>query len=209
MLERYTPRARQVIVLAQDEAGRLKHGYIGTEHLLLGLIREDEGIAARALESLGVSLEEVRASVARTVGRGDAPVTGQIPFTPRMQSILELALRRSETMGHDFIGTEHLLLALVHENGGVASRILETSGGDGGRVWEAVHRLMRVDPPPPWEPVDSGWSGLALAATLETSAAHGNRPPAFGVVLLAAGAAIVGAVLALGWLIRGRAQAAH
>jgi ATP-dependent Clp protease ATP-binding subunit ClpA len=125
VFERFTERARQVVVLAQDEARLLKHNYLGTEHLLLGLLREEEGLAARVLESFDVTLEEVRAQVRRIIGEGDEPlVSGQIPFTPRAKKALELALRESQSLGHNYIGTEHILLGLVREGEGVAARIL-------------------------------------------------------------------------------------
>ena len=114
----------QVVVLAQDEARALKHNYIGTEHILLGLLREEEGLAARVLESLDITVEEVRAQVARIVGQGDEVTSGQIPFTPRAKKVLELALREALSLGHNYIGTEHILLGLVRENEGVAARIL-------------------------------------------------------------------------------------
>jgi ATP-dependent Clp protease ATP-binding subunit ClpC len=107
VFERFTERARQVVVLAQDEARALKHNYIGTEHILLGLLREEEGLAARVLESLDIAVEEVRAQVARIVGQGDEVTTGQIPFTPRAKKVLELALREALSLGHNYIGTEH------------------------------------------------------------------------------------------------------
>ena len=113
MFERFTERARQVVVLAQDEARALKHNYIGTEHILLGLLREEEGLAARVLESLDITVEEVRAQIARIVGQGDEVTTGQIPFTPRAKKVLELALREALSLGHNYIGTEHILLALL------------------------------------------------------------------------------------------------
>ena len=124
MFERFTERARQVVVLAQDEARALRHNYIGTEHILLGLLREEEGLAARALESLGITVDEVRAQVARIVGQGDELTTGQIPFTPRAKRVLEHSLREALAMGHNHIGTEHVLLGVVREDGGVAARIL-------------------------------------------------------------------------------------
>src|SRR5207248_887978 len=123
MFERFTERARQVVVLAQDEARALKHNYIGTEHILLGLLREEEGLAARVLESLDITVEEVRAQVARIVGQGDEVTTGQIPFTPRAKKVLELALREALSLGHNYIGTEHILLGLVREHEGLAARI--------------------------------------------------------------------------------------
>jgi ATP-dependent Clp protease ATP-binding subunit ClpC len=124
MFERFTERARQVVVLAQDEARTLRHNYIGTEHILLGLLREEEGIAARVLESLDVSLDEIRPYLAQIVGQGDEITTGQIPFTPRAKKVLELSLREALAIGHNYIGTEHILLGLARENEGVASRIL-------------------------------------------------------------------------------------
>src|SRR5262249_25624389 len=124
MFERFTERARQVVVLAQEEARTLKHNYIGTEHILLGLLREEEGLAARVLESLDITVERVRAQVVRIVGSGEEVTSGQIPFTPRAKKVLELALREALSLGHNYIGTEHILLGLVRENEGVAPRIL-------------------------------------------------------------------------------------
>ncbi len=124
MFERFTERARQVVVLAQEEARTLKHNYIGTEHILLGLLREEEGLAARVLESLDITVERVRAQVVRIVGSGEEVTSGQIPFTPRAKKVLELALREALSLGHNYIGTEHILLGLVRENEGVAARIL-------------------------------------------------------------------------------------
>ena len=118
MFERFTERARQVVVLAQEEARTLKHNYIGTEHILLGLLREEEGLAARVLESLDITVERVRAQVVRIVGSGEEVTSGQIPFTPRAKKVLELALREALSLGHNYIGTEHILLALLEfENG--------------------------------------------------------------------------------------------
>ena len=110
MFERFTERARQVVVLAQEEARTLKHNYIGTEHILLGLLREEEGLAARVLESLDITVERVRAQVVRIVGSGEEVTSGQIPFTPRAKKVLELALREALSLGHNYIGTEHILL---------------------------------------------------------------------------------------------------
>ena len=117
MFERFTERARQVVVLAQEEARTLKHNYIGTEHILLGLLREEEGLAARVLESLDITVERVRAQVVRIVGSGEEVTSGQIPFTPRAKKVLELALREALSLGHNYIGTEHVLLALVRGDG--------------------------------------------------------------------------------------------
>ena len=142
MFERFTERARQVVVLAQDEARALKHNYIGTEHILLGLLREEEGLAARVLESLDITVEEVRAQVARIVGQGDEVTTGQIPFTPRAKKVLELALREALSLGHNYIGTEHILLGLVRENEGVAARILLDFDADADEIRNEIIRML-------------------------------------------------------------------
>jgi ATP-dependent Clp protease ATP-binding subunit ClpC len=142
VFERFTERARQVVVLAQDEARALKHNYIGTEHILLGLLREEEGLAARVLESLDITVEEVRAQVARIVGQGDEVTTGQIPFTPRAKKVLELALREALSLGHNYIGTEHILLGLVRENEGVAARILLDFDADADKIRNEIIRML-------------------------------------------------------------------
>ena len=142
MFERFTERARQVIVLAQDEARTLKHNYIGTEHVLLGLLREEQGLAARALEGLDITVERVRAQVVRIVGSGEEVTTGQIPFTPRAKKVLELALREALSLGHNYIGTEHLLLGLVRENEGVAARILLDFDADAEKIRGEVIRML-------------------------------------------------------------------
>jgi ATP-dependent Clp protease ATP-binding subunit ClpC len=143
MFERFTERARQVVVLAQDEARLLRHNYIGTEHILLGLLREEEGIAARVLGELGVELDAVRAQVSQIVGTGEDDVTtGQIPFTPRAKKVLELSLREARAFGHEYIGTEHILLGLVRENEGVAAALLLESGTDADAVRNAVLRKL-------------------------------------------------------------------
>jgi ATP-dependent Clp protease ATP-binding subunit ClpC len=142
LFERFTERARQVVVLAQDEARALKHNYIGTEHILLGLLREEEGLAARVLESLDITVEEVRAQVARIVGQGDEVTTGQIPFTPRAKKVLELALREALSLGHNYIGTEHILLGLVRENEGVAARILLDFDADAEKIRNEIIRML-------------------------------------------------------------------
>ena len=142
MFERFTERARQVVVLAQEEARALKHNYIGTEHLLLGLLREEEGVAARVLESLDVSVEEVRAAVVRIVGSGEEEPQGQIPFTPRAKKVLEHALREALSLGHNYIGTEHILLGLVREDEGVAARILLDLDAEAEKIRNEVMRLL-------------------------------------------------------------------
>ena len=134
MFERFTDRARRVVVLAQEEARMLNHNYIGTEHLLLGLIHEGDGVAAKALESLGVSLEAVRAQVEEIIGQGQEAPSGHIPFTPRAKTVLELSLRESRQLGHDYIGTEHILLGLLREGEGVAAQVLVRLGADLNRV---------------------------------------------------------------------------
>src|SRR4028118_1142241 len=142
MFERFTERARQVVVLAQEEARILKHNYIGTEHILLGLLREEEGLAARVLESLDITVERVRAQVVRIVGSGEEVTSGQIPFTPRAKKVLELALREALSLGHNYIGTEHILLGLVRENDGVAARILLAFDADSEKIRNEVIRML-------------------------------------------------------------------
>jgi ATP-dependent Clp protease ATP-binding subunit ClpA len=142
MFERFTERARQVVVLAQDEARTLRHNYIGTEHLLLGLLREQDGLAARVLDSFAVTVEEVRAQVVGIVGEGDEVTTGQIPFTPRAKKVLELSLREARAMRHGYIGTEHILLGLVRENEGVAARILLDFGADAETISNEVAPML-------------------------------------------------------------------
>jgi len=182
VFERFTERARQVVVLAQDEARALSHNYIGTEHLLLGLLREEEGLAARVLESLGIELEAVRSRVENIVGRGEAVTTGQIPFTPNAKKTLELSLREALGLGHNYIGTEHVLLGLARANEGVARQILDESDVDAERIRNEVIRLLggpALFPGPPhiappgfrrrpraWrvEPLLAGWLMFAVAS---------------------------------------------
>ncbi|MDU0478957.1 ATP-dependent Clp protease ATP-binding subunit [Staphylococcus chromogenes] len=142
MFERFTDRARRVIVLAQDEARMLNHNYIGTEHILLGLISEGEGVAAKALESMGINLEDVRREVEEIIGHGTQPPTGHIPFTPRAKKVLELSLREGLQMGHKYIGTEFLLLGLIREGEGVAAQVLVKLGADLPRVRQQVIQLL-------------------------------------------------------------------
>ena len=143
MFERFTERARQVVVLAQDEARALGHDYIGTEHLLLGLLREADGLGARTLNSLGVTDEAARDQVLALVGRGESgTTTGQIPFSPRGKQVLELALREALRLGHDYIGTEHVLLGVVLHEGGTASAVLHALGHDGETVRNEVMRQL-------------------------------------------------------------------
>ncbi|QNE90159.1 ATP-dependent Clp protease ATP-binding subunit [Corynebacterium incognita] len=142
MFERFTDRARRVIVLAQEEARMLNHNYIGTEHILLGLISEGEGVAAKALESMGIQLEDVRREVEEIIGHGNQPPTGHIPFTPRAKKVLELSLREGLQMGHKYIGTEFLLLGLIREGEGVAAQVLTKLGADLPRVRQTVIQLL-------------------------------------------------------------------
>jgi ATP-dependent Clp protease ATP-binding subunit ClpC len=190
VFERFTERARQVVVLAQDEARRLQHNYIGTEHLLLGLLREEEGIAARVLGSLGVTADEVRAEVERVVGQGDEVPTGQIPFTPRAKHALERSLREALTLGHKHIGTEHVLLGVVSEENGVAARILEELGASAEKVRDEVYRSLRGGPAPA-----SQFEPVLPDAPLET------RPVMAPWIVTSA--ASLGVGLLLGWLIWG------
>jgi len=142
MFERFTDRARRVVVLAQEEARMLNHNYIGTEHILLGLIHEGEGVAAKALESMNISLEAVRSQVEEIIGQGQAAPTGHIPFTPRAKKVLELSLREALQLGHNYIGTEHILLGLIREGEGVAAQVLQKLGADLNRVRQTVIQLL-------------------------------------------------------------------
>ncbi|MBT3292560.1 MAG: NDP-hexose 4-ketoreductase, partial [Victivallales bacterium] len=142
MFERFTDRARRVVVLAQEEARLLNHNYIGTEHILLGLIHEGEGVAAKALESLGISLEAVRSQVEDLIGQGGSSPSGHIPFTPRAKKVLELSLREALQLGHNYIGTEHILLGLIREGEGVAAQVLVKLGADLSRVRQQVIQLL-------------------------------------------------------------------
>jgi ATP-dependent Clp protease ATP-binding subunit ClpA len=150
VFERFTQRARQVVVLAQDEARAFRHTTIGTEHILLGLLREEEGLAARVLQSLDITVDEVRAQVVRIAGEGDEVPRGQIPFTPRAKKVLELALREALFLRHNYIGTEHILLGLTRENEGVAAQILLDLGADADKIRNEITRMLdrasRVQP---------------------------------------------------------------
>ena len=162
MFERFTDRARRVVVLAQEEARLLNHNYIGTEHLMLGLIHEGEGVAAQALTRLGVSLDAVRAEVEEIIGRGVEQPGGHIPFTPRAKKVLELSLREALELGHNYIGTEHILLGLLREGQGVGAQVLVKLGADRDRVRRQVVQLL---------------SGYAGGVPPEQAAARLSRPP--------------------------------
>jgi ATP-dependent Clp protease ATP-binding subunit ClpA len=142
VFERFTEEARQVIVLAQEEAGGLRHNYIGTEHLLLGLVGQERGLPAEAFESFDITAGAVRAQVARIVGHGDEATTGHIPFTPRSKRVLEGALREALSLGDNYIGSQHLLLALLREGDGVAERILADFDAAPDRIWADVMKRL-------------------------------------------------------------------
>jgi ATP-dependent Clp protease ATP-binding subunit ClpA len=142
MFERFTDRARRVVVLAQEEARLLNHDWIGTEHLLLGLAREGQGVAAKALELLGIRLEALRFQVESIIGQGQMAPSGHIPFTPRAKNVLALSLRESKQLGHNYIGTEHILLGLIREGEGVAAQVLVKLGADQARVRQQVIELL-------------------------------------------------------------------
>jgi ATP-dependent Clp protease ATP-binding subunit ClpC len=177
VFERFTDRARRVVVLAQAEASMLNHNYIGTEHILLGLLHSGEGVAAQVFESLDISVEATRQQVEDVVGRGEGEITGHIPFTPRAKKVLELSLREALQLGHNYIGTEHLLLGLIREGEGVAAQVLRTLGADLNRVRQAVIQLLsgptasatEEEDPQPWVQASGPncpWCNLPLEQTL-------------------------------------------
>src|SRR6187455_2142228 len=166
MFERFTDRARRVVVLAQEEARMLSHNYIGTEHILLGLIHEGEGVAAKALESLDISVEAVRQQVEEIIGQGQQAPSGHIPFTPRAKKVLELSLREGLQLGHTYIGTEHILLGLIREGEGVAAQVLVKLGADLNKVRQQVIQLL------------SGYQGKEPPAV--SGAAHDSTAQAQG-----------------------------
>jgi len=171
VFERFTDRARRVVVLAQEEARLLNHNYIGTEHILLGLIHEGEGVAAKALESLGISLEAVRAQVEEIIGHGGQAPSGHIPFTPRAKKVLELSLREALQLGHNYIGTEHILLGLIREGEGVAAQVLVKLGADLSRVRQQVIQLL------------SGYAGSKEGAAQGAGAPAGEQQQSGSLVL--------------------------
>jgi ATP-dependent Clp protease ATP-binding subunit ClpC len=178
----------------------LRHNYIGTEHLLLGLLREEEGLAAGVLGSLGITVEEVRAQVARLVGHGDEVTAGQIPFTPRAKQALELGLREAQAMGHNYIGTEHVLLGLVRENSGVAERILLEFGADADKIRGEIIRALSGGP----AGRAPGLISMPVTTTTFTPARGRRLPP---VALLVTGwllfALALGIGVLIGWVIWG------
>ena len=188
MFERFTDRARRVVVLAQEEARMLNHNYIGTEHILLGLIHEGEGVAAKALESLGISLEAVRAQVIEIIGEGQQAPSGHIPFTPRAKKVLELSLREALQLGHNYIGTEHILLGLIREGEGVAAQVLGKLGADLNRVRQQVIQLVSgyqgKEPVASGGPAEGQPSGSAVldqfGRNLTQAARDGKLDPVIG-----------------------------
>jgi len=191
MFERFTEPARQVIVFAVEEARSLRHSYIGTEHILLGLLREEHGIAARVLDSVDIRVEPVRGQVVGIVGRGEEAVSAQVPFTPRAKKVLELALREARSLGRDDIGTEHILLGLIDEGEGVAARILLDFDADLEKIRSEVIRESAGVPGEPSggvaEPAPSRFADQALAASADLELGWRGRP----IALAALGAAVL------------------
>src|SRR6266536_3476971 len=188
MFERFTDRARRVAVLAQEEARMLHHDHIGTEHILLGLIHEGEGVAAKALESLGISLEAVRSQVEEIIGQGQQAASGHIPFTPRAKKVLELSLREALQLGHNYIGTEHILLGLIREGEGVAAQVLVKLGADPGRIRQQVIQLLQgsrgKEPAAAGAPPETAPSASAIldqfGRNLTAAAREGKLDPVIG-----------------------------
>ncbi|WP_285475399.1 Clp protease N-terminal domain-containing protein, partial [Actinoplanes sp. NBRC 101535] len=186
MFERFTDRARRVVVLAQEEARMLNHNYIGTEHILLGLIHEGEGVAAKALESLGISLESVRQQVEEIIGQGQQAPSGHIPFTPRAKKVLELSLREALQLGHNYIGTEHILLGLIREGEGVAAQVLVKLSANLDRVRQQVIQLLSgagKEPTAPGEASAAPASSTILdqfGTNLTQAARDGKLDPVIG-----------------------------
>jgi ATP-dependent Clp protease ATP-binding subunit ClpC len=207
VFERFTEPARQVVVLAQDEARSLGHNYIGTEHILLGLLREEDGLGARVLGELGVRLEVVRSGVVEIVGQGVEVASGQIPFTPRGKKVLELSFKEAKRLGHPYIGAEHVLLGLVAEDDGVASQVLLGMGVEADKVRNAVRGRIATEPPssdePPWA---SAPRGVPFVRVTESS--NGDRARLLGVwlsrnVALLAAFCLLAVGILVGWLIWG------
>ncbi len=171
MFERFTDRARRVVTLSQEEARLLNHGHIGTEHILLGLLNEGEGIAAEALTSLGVELTGIRQEVVQVIGHGEGSPPEHIPFTPRAKKVLEHALRESIGLGHHYIGTEHMLLGLIRERDGVAAQVLVSRGLDLGTVRQRVVELLGVTETGGWRPIERD---LPVGTPLRTVRRYGT-----------------------------------
>jgi ATP-dependent Clp protease ATP-binding subunit ClpC len=200
VFERFTERARQVVVLAQDESRALGHDYIGTEHLLLGLLREEQGLAARLLTAVGITLEDVRGLIVSTIGAREHGAAGQIPFTPRAKRALELSLREALALGHDYIGTEHLLLGLASESDSRGARILAGYGLEGEFVRTEILNLLSGGSPPK---LTLETRAVAFDVSEWDEPARGrerSRPVIIAIALAAAGFPLG---LLLGWLIWG------
>jgi len=201
VFERFTENARQAVVIAQDDARRFRHNYIGTEHILLGVLRVDDGLGAKVLGSLGITTDEVRGHIRRIVGPGDQSVVGQIPFTPRAKRVLELSLREALSLGHNHIGTEHVLLGLVREDDGVAATILRSLGADAETVRDKTIELLGIVRP---EEYESSMERAGREVGIDVSRSSGSIwwtltesvPMLLGAILFAAG-------LLVGWLIWG------
>ncbi|CAI5955481.1 unnamed protein product, partial [Closterium sp. NIES-64] len=171
MFERFTEKAIKVIMLAQEEARRLGHNFVGTEQILLGLIGEGTGIAAKVLKSLGVNLKEARVEVEKIIGRGSGFVAVEIPFTPRAKRVLELSLEEARQLGHNYIGTEHLLLGLLREGEGVAARVFENLGADAGNIRSQVIRMVGESA----EAVGAGVGGGSSNSKMPTLEEYGTN----------------------------------
>jgi len=195
VFERFTERARQVVVFAQQEARDLGHNYIGTEHLLLGLLREEDGLGARTLASAGVTLEDARARVEIIIGRGEGQPTGQIPFTPRAKKALELALREAMGLGHNYIGSEHVLLGLTRANENMASRVLHELGVDAESLRSRLLALLGVK-----NPARTPLPPMPRVAGVRTQMPLPGHPLILGWLLFAIA---LGVGIAIGWAIWG------
>jgi ATP-dependent Clp protease ATP-binding subunit ClpC len=189
VFERFTDRARRVVVLAQEEARRLNHNYIGTEHLLLGLVHEGEGVAAKALEALDISLEAVRTQVEEIIGRGGQAPAGHIPFTPRAKKVLENGLREALQLGHNYIGTEHILLGLIREGEGVAAQVLVKLGADLSRVRQQVIQLLSYAGA---DPAEEHAAAPVLTAIVPAACSFCTTPsPQCGTLFVGASGALI------------------
>ena len=192
MFERFTDRARNVVVLAQEEARLLKHNYIGTEHILLGLVRESEGIAAQALQALGIGLEAVREQVQEIIGTGQHAPSGTIPFTPRAKKVLELSLREAMQLGDSYIGTEHILLGLIREGEGVAAQVLIKLDGNLNKVRQQVIRMKAATPTTEEMPAAAAGPAESTGGPESTGPAESARRVASAGRAESAGAASAG-----------------
>jgi ATP-dependent Clp protease ATP-binding subunit ClpA len=177
LFERFTDRAQRVVVFAQEESRLLNHDYIGTEHILLGLIHEGEGVAAMALGSLGISLEEARRQVEEIIGAGQSPPSGHIPFTPRAKKVLEMSLREALDLGYNYIGTEHILLGVIAEGKGVAARVLIELGAGLAEAREAVIQSLSGLDPSLHEAREAAYRRRQTMAWTTNPPAEGSRPP--------------------------------